>query len=66
LQSHDTMNDDAVRLAAEEVFKKLSKDKKLSFFDALSFVIITELLDGMFSLTFDRDFKNLGLTVYPE
>jgi predicted nucleic acid-binding protein len=58
--------DDSVRFAAEEAFKKLSKDKKLSFCDALSFVIITELLDGMPCLTFDRDFRSLGLTVYPE
>ena len=58
--------DDSVRSAAEEVFKKLSKDKKISFCDALSFVIITDLLDGMPCLTFDGDFKGLGLTVYPE
>jgi hypothetical protein len=45
------MNDDSVRIAAEEVFKKLS------FFDALSFVIITELLDGMPYLTFGRYFR---------
>lgn len=57
--------DDSVRAAAEEVFKKLSKDKKLSFCDALSFVIVTGLLDGTPCLTFDRDFRSLGLTVYP-
>jgi predicted nucleic acid-binding protein len=51
---------------AEGVFKKLSKDKKISYCDALSFVIITDLLDGMPCLTFDRDFRNLGLMVYPE
>jgi predicted nucleic acid-binding protein len=58
--------DDSVRSSAEEVFKKLSKDKKISYCDALSFVIITDLLDGMPCLTFDRDFRNLGLMVYPE
>lgn len=58
--------DDSTRLAAEEVFKKLSKDKKLSYCDALSFVIITGLLDNMSCLTFDNDFRSLGLTVYPE
>jgi predicted nucleic acid-binding protein len=58
--------DDSVRSAAEEVFKKLSRDKKISFCDALSFVIITDLLDGMPCLTFDGDFKGLGLMVYPE
>jgi predicted nucleic acid-binding protein len=58
--------DDSVRSSAEEVFKKLSKDKKLSYCDALSFVIITELLDDMSCVTFDNDFRSLGLTVYPE
>jgi predicted nucleic acid-binding protein len=58
--------DDSVRSAAEEIFKKLSKDKKLSYCDALSFVIITKLLDNMPCLTFDSDFRSLGLTVYPE
>jgi len=58
--------DDSVRSTAEEVFKKLSKDKKLSYCDALSFVIITDLLGDMPCLTFDNDFRSLGLLVYPE
>ena len=58
--------DDSVRTAAEEVFKKLSKDKKLSYCDALSYVIITGLLDTMPCLTFDNDFRSFGLVVYPE
>lgn len=58
--------DDSVRSAAEEVFKRFSKDKKLSFCDALSFVIITDLLEDMPCLTFDGDFRGLGLIVYPE
>ena len=49
----------------EEIFKKLSKDKKLSYCDALSVVIITDLLDDMPCLTFDHDFRTLGLVVYP-
>lgn len=57
--------DDSVRSAAEEVFKKLSQDKKLSYCDALSFVIIIDLLDNMPCLTFDNDFRSLGLMVYP-
>ena len=57
--------DDSVRSAAEEVFKKLSKYKKLSYCDALSFVIITGLLDNIPCLTFDTDFRSLGLTAYP-
>ncbi len=58
--------DESVRSAAEQIFKKLSKDRKLSYCDALSFVIITSLLDNMSCLTFDKDFRSLGLTVYPE
>ena len=58
--------EDSVRAAAIEVFKKLSKDKKLSYCDALSFVIITKLLNAMPCLTFDKDFRNLGLLVFPE
>ncbi|HLG28818.1 MAG TPA: PIN domain-containing protein [Candidatus Brocadiales bacterium] len=57
--------DDTIRDAAEKVFKKLSRDKRLSFCDAISFLVITELLEDMPCLTFDRDFKNLGLLVYP-
>ena len=58
--------DDSVRAASEELFKKLSRDKKLSYCDALSFVMITDLLDNMPCLTFDNDFRSLGLVVYPE
>lgn len=55
--------DDSVRSQAEDVFRRLGKDKKLSFCDALSFVVVTTLLNGMPCLSFDRDFKRLGLTV---
>ena len=58
--------EDSVRAAAIEVFKKMSKDNKLSYCDALSFVIITQLLNAMPCLTFDKDFRSLGLQVYPE
>lgn len=58
--------DDSVRSTAEAVFKKHARDKRLSYCDALSFVIITALLDHAPCLTFDNDFRSLGLTVYPE
>ena len=58
--------DDSIRSAAEQIFKKLSKDKKLSFCDSLSFAIITNLLDNIPCLSFDNDFRNLGLMVYPD
>jgi predicted nucleic acid-binding protein len=57
--------DNSARRAAEEVFKKLSRDKKISFCDAVSFVVITHMLDNIPCFSFDRDFKTLGLTVYP-
>jgi len=57
--------EDSVRKAAEEVFRKLSRDKRLSFCDAVSYVVITHMLDNIPCLTFDKDFKNLGMTVYP-
>jgi predicted nucleic acid-binding protein len=57
--------DDSVKTSAEDVFKKLSRDKKISFCDAVSFVVITHMLDNIPCFSFDRDFKTLGLTVYP-
>lgn len=57
--------DNSVRRAAEEVFKKLSKDKLISFCDAVSFVVVTHLLGNIPCFSFDADFRSLGLTVYP-
>ncbi len=56
---------DSVRTAAEEIFKKLSRDKTLSFCDAISYVVITHMLENMPCFSFDKDFRNLGLLVYP-
>ncbi len=60
---HIISYDDSVRGQAEKIFRRLGKDKRLSFCDALSLVIVTTLLDHMPCLSFDRDFKRLGLTV---
>ncbi len=57
--------DASIRKAAEEIFKKLSKDKRLSFCDAISYVVVIHILNDVPCLSFDRDFKSLGLTVYP-
>ncbi len=57
---------DSVRNAAIEIFKKLSTDKRLSFCDALSYVIVTNILDNIPCLSFDKDFRSLGLTVLPQ
>ncbi len=57
--------DDSVRQAAEKVFRKLGRDKRLSYCDAASYVVVTSILRGIPSLSFDKDFRGMGLTVYP-
>ena len=54
---------DQVRTEAEHIFFEYGRDHKLSFCDAISFVVVTTLLDGMPCLAFDEDFRTLGLTV---
>ena len=56
---------EGVRAEAEQIFRRYGRDHKLSFCDALSFVVVTTLLDHMPSLAFDDDFRALGLTVVP-
>jgi predicted nucleic acid-binding protein len=55
--------DDSVREEAERVFRRLSKDKKLSFCDAISYVVVKTILEDIACLSFDEDFSRLGLTV---
>lgn len=55
--------DDSVREEAERVFRLFSKDKTLSYCDAISFVVVKSLLNDIACLSFDGDFSNLGLTV---
>jgi predicted nucleic acid-binding protein len=52
-----------LRVEAEQVFRRHSRDRRLSFCDAISFVVVTTLLERMPSLAFDEDFRRLGLTV---
>jgi len=54
---------DRVREDAVHVFKQFGLDHRLSFCDALSFVVVTTLLDHMPCVAFDEDFRALGLTV---
>lgn len=54
---------DYVREEAEQIFRAYARDHRLSFCDALSFVVVTMLLDHMPCLAFDEDFRGLGLTV---
>jgi predicted nucleic acid-binding protein len=53
----------AVLSEAEEVFRRHVRARRLSFCDAISFVVVTTLLDNVPCLSFDGDFKALGLTV---
>lgn len=62
---HIVHYNDSVRMAAAEIFKKLSRDKRLSFCDSISYVVITHMLENMPCFSFDSDFRSLGLTVYP-
>ena len=57
--------DDSVRQTAEKVFRKFGRDKRLSYCDAVSYVVVTSLLGNIPSFSFDKDFRALGLTVYP-
>lgn len=54
---------DAIRAEAEEIFRRYGRHRRLSFCDAISFVVVTTLLDNVPCLAFDRDFRQLGLTV---
>lgn len=54
---------DGVRGEAEHIFRQYGHDHRLSFCDAVSFVVVTTLLDHIPCLAFDEDFRGLGLTV---
>lgn len=53
--------DDSVRQEAERIFRL--KDKRLSFCDAISYVIVKTVLQDIACLSFDEDFSRLGLMV---
>ena len=55
--------DTSHRLAALDVFKRHSRKRPISFVDALSAVVVRLELAGAPALSFDRDFRALGLTV---
>lgn len=54
---------DRVRDEAEAVFRQHARTRRLSFCDAISFVVVTTLLDRAPCLAFDEDFLALGLAV---
>jgi predicted nucleic acid-binding protein len=47
---------------AISLFNLFGKDRKISFVDALSHVLITGELKNIPAISFDRDFRTLGLT----
>jgi len=55
--------DDSVREEAEQIFRLFSQDKRLSFCDAISYVVAKTVLKDIVCLSFDEDFSQLGLTV---
>jgi predicted nucleic acid-binding protein len=52
-----------VRSEAEQVFRRHGREHRLSFCDAISFVVVPALLERIPCLAFDEDFRRLGLTV---
>ncbi len=52
-----------VRGQALDVFRRYGPEHRISFCDAISFVVVTTLLDHMPCFAFDEDFRRLGLTV---
>lgn len=58
--------DAGARAKALRTFLKFSQDKKISLCDAISYVVVTEYLNFIPCLTFDEDFKRLGLHVLDE
>lgn len=48
---------------ALSLFNQYAIDRRISFVDALSQVIIYQKLNRIPAISFDRDFKSLGLTI---
>lgn len=55
--------DDLARAEAERVFLSKGRSRRLSMCDAVSYVCVTKLLGGIPCLSFDKDFRRLGLEV---
>lgn len=47
----------------QDLYLKYAKDKEISFCDLVSYVIVKERLNDIPCLSFDSDFKQLGLNV---
>ncbi len=57
LNSSESQHHKAIAL-----FDLFAGDKKISFVDALSYILIKDKLAGIPAISFDKDFKTLGLT----
>lgn len=57
--------DESVRQEALTLFKRFATDKKLSFCDCVSCVVLSTELSPMPTATFDIHFKSLGLPILP-
>jgi len=60
---HIAAYDDSVRAEAERIFRLFCRERKLSFCDAISYVVVKMILKDIICLSFDEDFSRLGLTV---
>lgn len=58
IEYSNTLREEAIK-----TFKKFNKDAIFSFCDCLSYQVIRDLLDDIPALSFDDDFKKMGLTV---
>lgn len=58
--------DAEMRAEALHAFLEFSRDKKISLCDAVSYIVITERLNFIPCLTFNEDFKQLGIIVLDE
>ena len=56
--------DDDAREHAVKLFLKHGEALKLSMCDAISFVVVKEMLNSIPCLTFDADFRKLGLEIW--
>lgn len=53
----------SMKVEALRIFKRYNQDKRISFCDILSYLVVTQQLERIPSLAFDPDFEQLGLTV---
>jgi len=54
--------DPTIDAKAESLFEKLNMDKKLSYCDIVSYIVVKDFLNDIPCCSFDSDFKSLGIT----